>query len=312
MIELLVRWHDACHGTGTLLVAAGAAPRESACIDPPGPASASRLHTAFQMPLDKGELRQEHGAPSATGAPGRGRAVVYDVLPREYRMTRQRMLTFLVVIAVGTLSLLGGLLTADDLSAGFTYPFAVAWLALMGWLFYSTLRCSTRVDIKAIHVRGMVRRRRLAWADIQDIKAEASLAGAVQKGAASVLVHAYGRDGSKVLLPFLDDVHVNVEYELGVLLEAWAELRGADWTPNAEAAVVIRRRESRQGALTAGAGVTGCAFIPLMGLALLPLFVDMPEWLESVLNPFAVMLLGPLLIFTLTVVVDYRKRLRDG
>ncbi|MFE4965675.1 hypothetical protein [Streptomyces sp. NPDC056660] len=163
----------------------------------------------------------------------------------------------------------------------------------MGWLFYATLRCSTR-------------------ADIQDLKAEDSLAGAVRKGAASVLVHAYGRDGRKVLLPFVDDVHVNVEYELGVLRGAWEELRGADWTPNAEVVVVIRRRENRQGALTAGAGVAGCAFVPLTGLALLPLFVDMPGWPEPVLNPFVVMLLGPLLIFTLTVVVDYRKRPRDG
>ena len=50
------------------------------------------------------------------------------------------------------------------------------------------------------------------------------LAPALRSGL--LLVHAYGRDGSKVLLPYLDDVHVDVERELGVLLRAWQELRG--------------------------------------------------------------------------------------
>ncbi|MER5468293.1 PH domain-containing protein [Streptomyces sp. NPDC002935] len=153
----------------------------------------------------------------------------------------------------------------------------------------ATLRCSTTADIKAIHVRGMVRRRRLAWESIQDIRAEANPAAAMQNGAANVLVHAYGIDGSKVLLPFLDDVHVNVERELGVLLQAWEELRGADWAPSPEAAVLINRRNARQGAVVAGFVAVMLAFIPLTVLMLLPLFVDLPGWLESILQPFAVM-----------------------
>lgn len=182
----------------------------------------------------------------------------------------------------------------------------------MGWLFYATLHCSTIADIKAIHARGMVKRRRLAWEDIQDIRAEVNPASAMQSGAPNVLVHAYGRDGTKVLLPFVDDIHVNVERELGLLHDSWVELRGEDWAPDPQAAVLIDRRDARQAALMMGFTAVMLAFIPLTVLMLLPLFVDMPEWLESFLNPFTVMGVGAPLIFALTAIASYRSRRPSG
>lgn len=217
------------------------------------------------------------------------------------------MHVFLWVIVVGTLSVLVALWGAE-VPASFRYPILAAWVALMGWLFYATLRCSTTADIKAIHTRGMVKRRRLAWEDIQDIRAEANPASQMQSGAPNVLVHAYGRDGTKVLLPFVDDLHVNVERELGLLLDSWVELRGEDWAPDPQAAVLIDRRDARQAALMMGFAAVMLAFIPLTVLMLLPLFVDMPEWLESFLNPFTVMGVGAPLIFALTAIASYRSR----
>ncbi|MFI6245268.1 PH domain-containing protein [Streptomyces sp. NPDC051016] len=237
--------------------------------------------------------------------------VGYEALPREYRMKRSRMRAFLWAIALGMLGLLAVVLPPDDLSASVKAGILIAAAALMGWLFHATLRCSTVADLKAIHVRGMARRRRLAWEDIQDIRAEANPAAAMQSDAAGVLVHAYGRDGSKVLLPFLDDQHVNVERELGILLGAWEELRGADWAPSPAAAVAIDRRNARQQAVWAGLAAVMVGFIPLTVLALLPLFVDLPGWLESLLNPFTVLVLGSLLLFALTAITSYRKRLRN-
>ncbi|MGI5455763.1 PH domain-containing protein [Streptomyces sp. CA-249302] len=234
----------------------------------------------------------------------------YDVLPREYRMKRNRMLAFLWAIAAGTLTVLAPLMTDDDLSASVAYPLAIVWVAFMGWLFYATLRCSTSADIKAIHVRGMLRRRRLAWEDIQDIRAEANPAAGMQSGVADVLVHAYGRDGSKVLLPFVDDLHVDVERELGVLLTAWEELRGEDWEPDLGAAVIIHRRAVRQAAVRSGLGCLMLAIIPLTALALLPLFVDLPGWLDSLLNPFVVIGVGSVLVFVLPAVASYRGQSR--
>ncbi|MGA6227034.1 PH domain-containing protein [Streptomyces umbrinus] len=221
------------------------------------------------------------------------------------------MHAFLWVIGLGTLSMSVALWGAE-MPASFHYPVLAAWVALMGWLFYATLRCSTIADIKAIHARGMVKRRRLAWEDIQDIRAEVNPASAVQSGAPNVLVHAYGRDGSKVLLPFVDDVHVNVERELGLLLDSWVELRGEDWAPDPQATALIDRRDARQAALMMGFAAVMLAFIPLTVLMLLPLFVDMPEWLESVLNPFTVMGVGAPLIFALTAIASYRSRRPSG
>lgn len=240
-----------------------------------------------------------------------GVAVGYERLPREYRMRRSRKHAFLWVIAFGTLSLALPLWTADDLPSSFRYPFLIAWVALMGWLFHATLRCRTAVDIKAIHVRGMAKRRRLAWEDIQDIRAELNPASAVQSGAANILVHAYGRDGSKVLLPFVDDLHVNVERELELLVGAWEELRGETWAPDPQAAFLIDRRDARQAALMMGFAAVMLAFIPLTVLMLLPLFMDLPEWLASALTPLMVMGVGAPLIFVLAATASYRSR-RSG
>lgn len=232
----------------------------------------------------------------------------YERLPREYRMRPSRRNTFLVVIVVGTLVVMLPMLTADDLPAAFKYLFLLGWVALFGWLFYATLRCSTTANIKVLDVRGMIRHRRLAWEDIQDIRSEFSAAGAAQSGAASVLVHAYDRNGARVLLPFVDDIHVNVERELTLLLEAWQELRGEDWAPDPAAAVLIDRRDARQAALMAGFAAAMIAIIPLIFLMLLPLFVDLPEWLESILAPFMLMGVALPLIFVLTALSSYRNR----
>ncbi|MFE6488837.1 PH domain-containing protein [Streptomyces sp. NPDC057757] len=219
---------------------------------------------------------------------------------------------FLWVIGAGTLAMVVALLPDDDLPATFTYPFLLAWVALMGWLFHATLRCSTTADVKALHARGMIRRRRLAWEDIQSIRAELNPASAMQSGAPNVLVHAYDRNGAKVLLPYVDDLHVNVEREVGLLLEVWEELRGEDWAPDPAAAVLIDRRDARQAALMMGFAAVMMSFIPLTVLMLLPLFADVPEWLEPVLAPFVVMGVGVPLIFVLTALVSYRGRRHSG
>lgn len=232
----------------------------------------------------------------------------YDSLPREYRMRRSRRLLFLWLIFASTLSVPGGMLADDDVSVSVAVPFTIAWVTFMGWLFYAALRCSTAADIKAIHVRGMVRRRRLAWADVQDIKAEAKYS---EGDSASVVVYVYGRDGGRMLLPFVDDLHVDVGRELAVLTAAWQELRGADWSPDQEAAVLIGRRLARRQALGTGFASVGLASIPLLVLIVLRFSVDMPGWLKSMLHPLVVLGMVPL-IFALTAITSYRRQLSSG
>jgi hypothetical protein len=224
--------------------------------------------------------------------------VAYDLLPREYRMRRSRMLMFLWLIFAGTLIVPGAMLADDDLSASVALPFAFAWVTFMGWLFYAALHSSTAADIKAIHVRGMVRRRRLAWADVQDMKAEATYA---ESGSASVVVYVYGLDGRRVLLPFVDDLHVDVGRELAVLMASWQELRGADWSPDPEAAVLIGRRTATRKSLWAGLCAAMLASIPLTVLMV-----------KSMLHPLVVMGVGVPLVFALTAIASYRRQLSKG
>jgi len=231
-------------------------------------------------------------------------------LPREYRMTGGRRAAYVAAVTVGTVSVLASVL-GPGLPAGVTLPFVVVWLASMGWLMYAALHASTAADIKAIHVRGLVRRRRLAWPDIQDIRAEVNPSAAMQGNAPKVLVHAYGRDGSKVLLLFVDDRHVpHLRYEVEMLQALWRQLRGADWAPDPAAAVLIERHVARHAAMTTGCAATAMGAIPLLALALLPLFVDVPGWSKTVLNPLVVLGAGMPLIFALTAVASYRRWVR--
>ncbi|MFD5813648.1 PH domain-containing protein [Streptomyces sp. NPDC127038] len=235
----------------------------------------------------------------------------FERLPREYRMSRSRMVTVLTVLVTANLGLAKGLLELDGLPTSFTYPFLVAWAGLMGWIFYTTLRSSTTADLEAIHVHGVFKQRRLAWEDIQDIRAEGNPVAARREHAPKVLVYAYGRDGRRMLLPFLDNLHVNVGREVGALLEAWEELRGDDWAPSPEAAVRIDRRDTLRRALLSGVSTALLAFIPLTVLMLLPLFVDLPGWLAPVLRPLVVVVAGPPLVFAVAATASYRKETRD-
>lgn len=72
-----------------------------------------------------------------------------------------------------------------------------------------------------------------------------------------VVVYAYGRDGRKVLLLFVDEQHGDVGREIAVLTAAWQELRGANWLPDPEAAVLIRRLRARGQALRVGPRTAG-------------------------------------------------------
>jgi hypothetical protein len=53
----------------------------------------------------------------------------------------------------------------------------------------------------------MVTRKRLVWEDVQDIRAEANPAAEMQNDGPTVLVFVYGRDGRRMILPSVDDLH---------------------------------------------------------------------------------------------------------
>ncbi|WP_105975674.1 PH domain-containing protein [Streptomyces geranii] len=233
--------------------------------------------------------------------------MAYDLRPREYRMKRSRMFLYLVPIVAITLGIPCAMVADGGPSASVTISFSVVCVTFTGWLCYAAPRCGTRVDVEGIHVRGMVTLKRLVWEDVQDIRAEGNPAAEMRNDGPAVLVFVYGRDGRRMILPSVDDQHVDVERELAVLTAAWQELRGGGWSPDSEAAVLISQRRTRRQALWAGFASVPLAFFLVLVLELLQFSVDMPGWLKAMLNPFVILGVVPV-VFTLTVIASYRKQ----
>ncbi|WP_326799530.1 hypothetical protein OG946_32580 [Streptomyces sp. NBC_01808] len=124
-----------------------------------------------------------------------------------------------------------------------------------------------------------------------------------------MLTCAYGPDGSRLQLPYLDDRHVDVDREVAALRAHWERLRGAGWAQDPAAAARIDRLVARRSAMVVGFACTFVSFIPLVALMLVPLFVSLPEILETVLAPYTVMGAGLPLVFAVTAVLSYRRQL---
>ncbi|MGW4898616.1 PH domain-containing protein [Kitasatospora sp. NPDC004240] len=92
-------------------------------------------------------------------------------------------------------------------------------------------RTGTSADGTGIQVRGLVRTRRLAWADVEDIRAEGVSSAGDRTVMPEVAVYAHLSGGRRVRLVHVNDLHlgsrVRVESEVAALREARAELCGA-------------------------------------------------------------------------------------
>ncbi|MGW1540047.1 hypothetical protein ACWCPM_07240 [Streptomyces sp. NPDC002309] len=230
-------------------------------------------------------------------------------LPREYRISPAQVRAMVTASAGGAIPALISLWVLDDLPPVARALGGVLLVALLAWLLWSARRCATTADVKALRVRGILLRRRLSWEDLQELRVEPNPGALTQGHAANVLVCAYGRDGRRLVLPYVDDRHVDVEREFAVLEEIWVRLRGADWAPDPAAAVHIDRTTARQAALGCGVGAMFLSIVPVTVLALLPLFFDVPETVSGLMWPW-VFLVGPPAAFLLTVFTVYRRSLR--
>ncbi|MER6251854.1 PH domain-containing protein [Streptomyces sp. NPDC001584] len=156
-------------------------------------------------------------------------------LPREYRMSRGRR-NGLLALLVAKAALLLFMVWSEDIP-----PF---WLQLGTSVLVVPIvivfivrvpRTATLVDSAGIRVRGISRTRRVAWEDVQDIRAE-PLRGSDGGLTPRVVVYAYLTGGGRKLLKHLDDKDYDVGREIAVLRAARAELRGTDTAPDVPAA----------------------------------------------------------------------------
>ncbi|MFJ4467804.1 PH domain-containing protein [Streptomyces sp. NPDC089424] len=231
-------------------------------------------------------------------------------VPREYRISSAQIRAMVFAFLGAAITIVAPLLFLEGLPVLARTLGSVGTLGLLGWLLWAVGRCATTADVKALRVRGLVTRRHLAWEDIQALRVEPNPGAGAASNAANVIVSAYGRDGRRLILPFVDDRHVNVEREFAVLQALWFQLRGADWRPDAEAARHIERQTARQSALGCGVAAMFLSIIPITGISLLTVFFDMPEIVNTLVWPW-IFLVGPPAVLLLTMYGVYRKTLRQ-
>ncbi|MFF0725378.1 PH domain-containing protein [Streptomyces sp. NPDC004134] len=233
-----------------------------------------------------------------------------DGLPRTYRISAAQAGAMITAVALASVAGVIPLLLVEDVPRQVRVAAGGAVLLLVVFLVRGALRCATTADEEGIKVRGVVRQRALAWAQIQDLRIEPNPGAGTQSHAPEILTCAYGPDGSRLQLPYLDDRHVDVDREFHALCADWERLRGEDWTPDPAAADRIDRLAARRSAMVVAFAWTFVSFFPLVVLMLLPLFVSLPDLLETVLAPYTVMGAGLPLVFAVTAALSYRRQLR--
>ncbi|MEU9855676.1 PH domain-containing protein [Streptomyces sp. NPDC047974] len=212
-------------------------------------------------------------------------------LPRTYRIKPGRMTALYVAAGLGLPAALIPLHTEEFVPGWVKWLVTSAVLGFVGWIAYAARNLSTTADRQGIHVRGFFRRRRIAWADVQDIRAVPNPSAAMGQGQPRVISYAYGRGGRRVQLHYLDDHHVHVEREIEALRAVWQRLRGEDWTEDAAAARRIDRRSARESALLTALSWSMFSVLGFTVLFVVLLLTDHvflgPEWI----------LVGPVLVF---------------
>lgn len=162
--------------------------------------------------------------------------------------------------------------TADRLPLWWRVALPVLTALFIAFVAYARPRRFTVLDERGITVRSLLRVRRLRWAELYDVRAEAWPGRArTVSGAEWVSAYAYLPRGKRVALPCVDDREVEgVRTEVALIRSVWTGLRGPGWQPDPGAEARIARAAARQAWWVRSAGVNvviGTA--TLVGIALL-------------------------------------------
>ncbi|MFD6889038.1 hypothetical protein [Streptomyces sp. NPDC059957] len=188
------------------------------------------------------------------------------MLPREYRV---RAGSAAGAYAWMGLVWVGGCYqssTHDSLPLWWRVALPVLTGLFIAFMAYARPRRFTVLDEEGIAVRSLLRVRRLRWAELHDIRAEAwpGRARAVP-GAGQLSAYAYLSGGKRVSLPCVDDREVEgVRTEVARIRGVWTGLRGPGWQqdPGAEARIARAAARREWWARSAGANlVIGAATV---------------------------------------------------
>jgi hypothetical protein len=152
-----------------------------------------------------------------------------ESLPREYRMMPRQRAIASTAVALLVFPLALGMLAAGDAMPGLVRLLGVGLgVALYGWLSFAIRRSGTFVDVEGIRVRGVLRRRRLRWEEIHEIRTERYFDATPPVGPPRTLTYAIRRNGRRVQLLHLDAYQPAYRREVELVRGAWTQLRGRD------------------------------------------------------------------------------------
>jgi len=164
-----------------------------------------------------------------------------------YRISARRSRQAGIAVAIALTGILIKVAAAHTLSAQVKGLLVVAGAAALGLVLAWSRRSATITSRDGIAVQGLLRAKRLAWRDIQDIRVEVNYASAFKRSAPKETVIVYDRQGKRTGLPHLDQVTLAdrglaLEAEVEHLRGVWQQLRGEDWVAAPDA---IRKSADR-------------------------------------------------------------------
>jgi hypothetical protein len=164
-------------------------------------------------------------------------------------------------------------LSATDVAISVILPVFIIYLVLR------EVRGRTLLGPAGITAKGALRVRRIAWADIHDIRPEPS------KDSPLWVVRVYDRTGRRFVLPHVNNEQVDDPAEVEAIIDAWRVRRGPDWAPLPGTEAAIRLQAARRKAwMRAGiVGVVVMVATLVASIALVFKDVDVPSYVMFVL-----------------------------
>ncbi|MFE2171233.1 PH domain-containing protein [Streptomyces sp. NPDC059447] len=179
--------------------------------------------------FDEPPARSVPPAGPATGE--NGPLALTGGLPREYRMSKGRRTIVITALVAKTAVLLLMVWGEDFPPLWFQVGTSVIVpLVVLGFIVRIP-RSATLIDDSGIRMRGLTRTRRVAWEEVEDIRA-APVRGSDGDLTPRVIAYVYLTGGRRRLLRHLDDKEYDVDREIAVLRAARPELRRADTVPD--------------------------------------------------------------------------------
>ena len=202
------------------------------------------------------------------------------VFAHEYRLRRWPALRRLIIVPLWLFIVITRATSPMPLS-GIDVAVCVILPVFIIYLVLREVRGRTLLGPDGITAKGALRVRRIAWADIHDIRPEPSK----NQSTPLWVVRVYDRTGRRFVLPHVNNEQIDDPAEVEAIIDAWRVRRGPDWAPLPGTEAAIKLRAARRKAWTRASivGVVAMAGTAVVSIALIFKDVDVPEYVIWVL-----------------------------